>query len=123
MKGGIIGAGNIGATPARKLTAAGHEVTIANSRGPAILGEFAAETGATAAAVQDVARDADVVFVAIPFGATAALPVDVFDALPPHAVLVDTGNYVPRWRDGKIPKSRTACRKACGPAELWGARW
>ena len=34
MKIGILGAGNIGATLARKLSAAGHTVLLANSRGP-----------------------------------------------------------------------------------------
>ena len=46
MKIGIIGAGLIGGTLARRLTALGHEVVIANSRGPETLREFAAETGA-----------------------------------------------------------------------------
>ncbi len=32
---GIIGSGNIGSTLARHLTALGHQVLIANSRGPA----------------------------------------------------------------------------------------
>ena len=31
---GIIGAGNIGGTLARRLTALGHDVAVANSRGP-----------------------------------------------------------------------------------------
>ncbi len=34
MKIGIIGAGNIGATVAKKLAASGHDVKLANSRGP-----------------------------------------------------------------------------------------
>ena len=34
MKIGIIGAGNIGGTLTRRLTALGHEVAVANSRGP-----------------------------------------------------------------------------------------
>jgi hypothetical protein len=34
MKIGIIGAGNIGGTLARRLVSLGHEVVIANSRGP-----------------------------------------------------------------------------------------
>ena len=34
MKIGIIGAGHIGGTLARRLTALGHDVLIANSRGP-----------------------------------------------------------------------------------------
>lgn len=33
MKIGIIGIGNIGGTLARKLSAAGHEVRVANSKG------------------------------------------------------------------------------------------
>jgi 8-hydroxy-5-deazaflavin:NADPH oxidoreductase len=34
MKIGIVGAGNIGSAPARHWTALGHDVMIANSRGP-----------------------------------------------------------------------------------------
>ena len=34
MKIGIIGAGQIGGTLARRFTALGHQVFIANSRGP-----------------------------------------------------------------------------------------
>jgi 8-hydroxy-5-deazaflavin:NADPH oxidoreductase len=37
MKIGIIGAGQIGGTLARRLTSFGHDVSIANSRGPATL--------------------------------------------------------------------------------------
>jgi predicted dinucleotide-binding enzyme len=37
MNIGIIGAGNIGGTLTRRLTAVGHKVSVANSRGPATL--------------------------------------------------------------------------------------
>ncbi|HEY2695648.1 MAG TPA: NAD(P)-binding domain-containing protein, partial [Pseudonocardiaceae bacterium] len=47
MKIGIIGAGNIGGTLVRRLTALGHEVRFANSRAPETLAELAGETGAT----------------------------------------------------------------------------
>ena len=43
---GIIGAGNIGGTLTRRLTKLGHEVAVANSRGPESLAGLAAETGA-----------------------------------------------------------------------------
>ena len=33
MKIGVVGTGNIGGTLARKLSAAGHDVRVANSRG------------------------------------------------------------------------------------------
>ena len=48
MKIGIIGAGNIGGTLTRRLSALGHQVSVANSRGPETLADLAAETGATA---------------------------------------------------------------------------
>ena len=48
MKIGIIGAGQIGGTLTRRLTKLGHEVFVANSRGPASLADLARETGATA---------------------------------------------------------------------------
>jgi predicted dinucleotide-binding enzyme len=41
MKTGIIGAGNIGGTLTRRLTALGHEVSMANSRGPETLADLA----------------------------------------------------------------------------------
>ena len=41
MEIGIIGSGNIGSTLAVQLTALGHKVTIANSRGPESLKDVA----------------------------------------------------------------------------------
>ncbi len=46
MKIGIIGAGNIGGTLTRRLSSLGHEVSVANSRGPQTLADLAAGTGA-----------------------------------------------------------------------------
>ncbi|HEY4897373.1 MAG TPA: NAD(P)-binding domain-containing protein [Solirubrobacteraceae bacterium] len=34
MKTGIIGAGNIGGAPTRRLSGLGHDMSVANSRGP-----------------------------------------------------------------------------------------
>jgi predicted dinucleotide-binding enzyme len=56
MRIGIIGAGNIGGTLARRFSALGHEVSVANSRGPQTLRELAAETGAAAVTVEEAAR-------------------------------------------------------------------
>jgi 8-hydroxy-5-deazaflavin:NADPH oxidoreductase len=39
---GVIGAGNIGGTLTRRLAAPGHEVAVANSRGPETLADLAA---------------------------------------------------------------------------------
>ncbi|WP_205960607.1 NAD(P)-binding domain-containing protein [Ramlibacter rhizophilus] len=46
MKIGVIGIGNIGGTLARKLSAAGHDVRVANSKGPEGVRSFAEEIGA-----------------------------------------------------------------------------
>ena len=61
MRIGIIGAGNIGSTLTRRLTALGHEVVVANSRGPQTLEDLAEETGATAALAAVAAEGAELV--------------------------------------------------------------
>jgi predicted dinucleotide-binding enzyme len=58
---GIIGSGRIGSILARHLAALGHQVRIANSRGPESLAALAAETGATASTVEQAASARDVV--------------------------------------------------------------
>jgi predicted dinucleotide-binding enzyme len=65
---GIIGAGNIGATLARKLTAAGHTVRLANSRGPETIRKLAEEAGASAVTVDDALKNVDVVIPPKNFG-------------------------------------------------------
>jgi predicted dinucleotide-binding enzyme len=102
MRIGIIGAGNIGGTLARRLAALGHQVSIANSRGPDSLAAFARETGARPVTVEDAARAGDVVIISIPLKNIDKLPRDLFKGVPDSVVVVDTGNYYPRQRDGRI---------------------
>jgi predicted dinucleotide-binding enzyme len=102
MKIGIIGAGQIGGTLARRLAALGHEVSIANSRGPETLAALANEIGAKPVTIQEAARAGDVVIVAIPEKNVARLPAKLFDGVPDEVVVVDTGNYYPQQRDGRI---------------------
>jgi 8-hydroxy-5-deazaflavin:NADPH oxidoreductase len=102
MKIGIIGAGNIGGTLTRRFRKAGHDVAVANSRGPESLGDLAAETGAKAVTIGDAVRARDVVVVTIPEKHILDLPKDLFAGVPPNVVVVDTGNYYPRQRDGRI---------------------
>jgi 8-hydroxy-5-deazaflavin:NADPH oxidoreductase len=102
MKVGIIGAGQIGGALARRLSAVGHEVFVANSRGPASLADLARETGATPVSVDQAARAGDVVIVTIPMKNVPQLPAGLFEGVPPGVVVVDTGNYYPQQRDGRI---------------------
>ncbi|KXV70869.1 NADP oxidoreductase [Acetobacter cerevisiae] len=102
MKIGIIGAGHIGGTLARRLVAVGHEVKIANSRGPQTLGELARESGAKAVTVADAVKDVGLIIVTIPEKNIPVLGRSVFEHVPADVVIVDTGNYYPRERDGRI---------------------
>ena len=101
MKIGIIGAGQIGGTLARRLAALGHDVSIANSRGPETLAALAGETGAKPVTVEQAARAGAVVIIAIPVKNVPLLPNSLFDSVPADVVVVDTGNYYPK-RDGRI---------------------
>ena len=114
MKIGIIGAGNIGGALASRLVQLGHEVSIANSRGPATLREVEAETGATAVEVRDAASGKDVIVVTIPEKHVPDLPSDLFDGVGEDVVVIDTGNYYPRHRDGAIEAI-----EAGTPESLW----
>ncbi|MGH9394108.1 MAG: NADPH-dependent F420 reductase [Terriglobales bacterium] len=139
MKIGIIGAGRIGGTLTRRFAALGHEVAVANSRGPESLAGLAGETGARAVSVPEAAHFGEVVVVTIPLKNVAALPAGLLADVPassgnlepPRAeqvsvagershdsgqpqgaaqggselstvAVVDTCNYYPRNRDGRI---------------------
>jgi len=101
VKIAIIGAGNIGGALTRRLTALGHQVAVANSRGPETLTDLTAETGATAVSVDEVAEGADLVIVTIPQKAIPLLPDGILDGAATAVPIVDTGNYYPA-RDGRI---------------------
>jgi hypothetical protein len=102
MKIGIIGAGHIGGTLTRRLRSLGHDVYVANSRGPETLADLAKETGAKPVTVKEAAKKGtDLVIVTIPLKNVAKLPKDLFAGAPKDLVVVDTGNYYPQ-RDGRI---------------------
>src|SRR5487761_2038470 len=102
MKIGIIGAGNIGGTLARRLGGLNHQIRVANSRGPATLTELAAGPEITAVSVMEAAQDGELVVVTIPLKNVPDLPQDLFTGVPQSVVVVDTCNYYPQQRDGRI---------------------
>jgi 8-hydroxy-5-deazaflavin:NADPH oxidoreductase len=102
MKIGMIGAGQIGGTLTRRLSALGHHVLVANSRGPETLASLATETGARAVTAAEAVHGVDLVVLTIQESKVPNLPKGLFAALPPGVPVIDTGNYYPRERDGKI---------------------
>ncbi|MFJ9820586.1 NADPH-dependent F420 reductase [Streptomyces sp. NPDC101151] len=102
MKIGIIGAGNIGGNLTRRLTALGHDVSVANSRGPETLKALAEETGATPVRAEEAARGAQVVVVTVPLKRVPDLPSGLLDGAAEGVAVIDTGNYYPQQRDGRI---------------------
>jgi predicted dinucleotide-binding enzyme len=97
---GIIGAGHIGSQVARAVLALGHEVVIANSRGPETLQDLVAELGprARAATAEGAALAADIAVVSVPLRAIRDIPVEPLAG----KIVLDTNNYY--WeRDGHFP--------------------
>ncbi|GAB3964427.1 NADPH-dependent F420 reductase [Plantactinospora veratri] len=101
MRIGIVGTGHVGATLARLFNKAGHELAVANSRGPETLRGLADELGERVhpATVAEAARFGDVVVVSVPVGRYAELPAEPMSG----KTVIDTGNYYPD-RDGRNPE-------------------
>jgi 8-hydroxy-5-deazaflavin:NADPH oxidoreductase len=100
MRIGILGAGSIGSALALKLAAAGHEVKVANSRGPETINSDVLVTGATAVEAATVMHNVEVLITSIPLSAMPAIKPLVAD-LPAVATVIDTSNYYP-LRDGHV---------------------
>jgi hypothetical protein len=96
MKISIIGAGNIGGTLARLFVKSGHEVALANSRGPSTLKDFADELGKNLhpVTVEDAVAFSDFIILSIHWRSIDSIP--VFKV--PGKIIVDTTN--PYKNDG-----------------------
>ncbi len=106
MRFGTIGAGAIGQAVAWHLVNEGHEVVMANRRGPIILGEVLAELGPLASAgTVEEAADADMVFLAVMWPDIPAALNRVSDW--GGRVLVDTTNQF-NYVDGTLQPVDTA---------------
>jgi 8-hydroxy-5-deazaflavin:NADPH oxidoreductase len=100
MNIGIIGVGHIGKTLALKLSAAGHEVEAANSRGPESIGADVLATGAKAVTVQQAVIDKDAIILSIPLNRLPEIAV-LLAGVSDETVVIDTSNYYPA-RDNRI---------------------
>lgn len=100
MKIGILGTGNIGKTLVKKLSAAGHDVKVANSRGPETIDKELLSSGAKAVTVQQAVTDVDALILSIPLTRIPDVA-SLLSSLPSETVVIDTSNYYP-FRDGNI---------------------
>lgn len=100
MKIGILGTGNIGKTLVLKLSAAGHDVKVANSRGPDTIEGDILTHGAQAVTSTEAVAGVDVVILSTPLSAIQKIA-PLFAGVPVNTVVIDTSNYYPK-RDGEI---------------------
>lgn len=63
---GILGTGNIGKTLVTTLSQAGHDVRVANSRGPETISAEILSSGARAVTTEEALSDVEVVILSIP---------------------------------------------------------
>jgi 8-hydroxy-5-deazaflavin:NADPH oxidoreductase len=97
MNIGIIGAGLIGGTLARRLSLLNHKVTIANSRGPETLKDLATEINVKAGTAYEAARNNDIAVITIPQKNIADLPKDLFEGVKDDVIVID-------WVQAKIKR-------------------
>ncbi|MET7493675.1 NAD(P)-binding domain-containing protein [Streptomyces sp900116325] len=95
MKLGIIGTGPIGTSLARTFSAGGHEVQVANSRGPETVDAAVLEFGALAVTAREAVQAKDVIILSVPFARIPDLA-GLFAAVPAETVVIDTSNYFPQ---------------------------
>jgi predicted dinucleotide-binding enzyme len=100
MKIAVLGAGSIGSTLAGAFASAGHDVALANSRGPETIRDLASTLGVRASTAEDAVRDAQVIVTSIPLAKLQSLR-PVLSRVPTDVPVVDTANYYPQ-RDGRI---------------------
>jgi predicted dinucleotide-binding enzyme len=101
MEIGIIGAGYVGGTLARKLSSVGHRVRIANSKAPSTLTEFEDEDNIIPMWAADAVTGVDVAILSVPQKGISKFSESVLSALSSAPIVIDTGNYYPA-RDGRI---------------------
>ncbi len=100
MKIAILGTGHIGKTLVIRLSEAGHEVKVANSRGPETIDSQLLSAGARAVTTEEALSDVEAAILSIPLNRIADTA-PLVARLPDETVVIDTSNYYP-FRDAKI---------------------
>ncbi|KWX20044.1 NADP oxidoreductase [Mycolicibacterium wolinskyi] len=100
MKIGILGVGLIGTTLTQRLSAAEHDVKVANSRGPETIEAETLASGGRAVSAAEAVVDVDVIILSIPLNRIPGVA-PLFTNVPAETVVIDTSNYYPA-RDERI---------------------
>lgn len=100
MKIGIIGVGHIGKTLALRLAEVGHDIAVANSRGPENIDAAILATGARAVTIQQALHEKDVIILSIPLNRIPEIA-PLFAEVSEKTTVIDTSNYYPA-RDNQI---------------------
>ena len=102
MKIGIIGSSNIGDILTHRFSAVENQISVADLRGPASLADLVRKTGMHAASGDEVTCGNDVIVI-------ANLPSKISDLTAAFrakslaaTIGVDTSNYYPQQRDGRV---------------------
>lgn len=115
MRIGILGTGNIGKTLIRRLSAAGHDVKAANSRGPETIEADVLSSGGRAMTAVEAVADVEAVILSIPFDRIPQIA-PLIATVPADTVVIDTSNYFPH-RDSGI-----AAIEAGQAESVWAAK-
>ena len=119
MRIGVLGSGNIGGTAAKLFAGAGHEVAIANSRGPDSLSGLVDEIGHGARAVtpEDAVDFGELVLLAIPWRLREQLPDAqrfygkvAIDAMNPYTESFDVMDLEPSSSSEEVEKQLKGAR-------------
>jgi predicted dinucleotide-binding enzyme len=100
MRIAVLGAGNVGVPLARTFADSGHDVKLANSRGPERIRDLAVSLGATAALPEDAVRGVEAIIVSVNPGSYETIRQLLTD-VPKDVPVIDTGSCQP-LRDGHI---------------------
>ena len=118
MKIGILGTGHIGKTLVQRLSAAGHDVKVANSRGPETIGADILVHGGRAVTTEEALVDIDVAILSIPLNRLSGIA-PLVARLPADTVIMDTSNYYP-LRDDRIEAIDAGQVESLGVSEQLG---
>ena len=118
MKIGILGTGHIGKTLVQRLSAAGHDVKVANSRGPDTIDADVLAFGGRAVTAAQAVADVEVVILSVPLRRLPEVA-PLIASVPTTTVVIDTSNYYPE-RDGRIDAIEAGQVESLWVSELLG---